>query len=311
MAAVGKKLNHFVSRFYLGAWADGDYIFCLMRGKVFRPNLMGAASENYFYRLQELTDDDLRFLRRFIDDSPEPMREGHRQIVQIHMAPIVAKKVLEEEGGTQEQFNLAEKLIRDTNEDLHTAIEEKFNPFITSMIQGDMSFLEAADTRARFYGGLCMQYARTKFIRGTMASMPRERFEQYMRISNLLVVLVALNVGANMFGDAHNRTPYLLTYDSNVPFVTADQPIINLASNPKNTNTVERFELYYPLSPTRALLLLEPNSKFVPASLELTAEQARWFNLRIAANSYRQVYSNSKDELEAVNAELREFLQSL
>ncbi len=75
MPPVGKKLNHFVSRFYLGARADSEYVFCLMRSKVFRPNLMGVASENYFYRLQELTDEDLALIDRFIDESPEPARE--------------------------------------------------------------------------------------------------------------------------------------------------------------------------------------------------------------------------------------------
>ena len=60
-------------------------------------------------------------------------------------------------------------------------------------------------TRAQFYGGLNVQYTRTKFIRGIMGAMPRERFGQHMRLSNLLVIILALNVGASMFGDAHNR----------------------------------------------------------------------------------------------------------
>ncbi|MGB6688282.1 MAG: DUF4238 domain-containing protein [Terracidiphilus sp.] len=311
MPPVGKKLNHFVSRFYLGAWAGGEYIFCLMRGKVFRPNLMGVASENYFYRLQELTDEDLALIGRFIDESPEPARETYRQIVRRHMAPIVAKKVLEEEGGTPQQFELAEKLVREINEDLHTAVEESFNPFITSMIQGDISFLDQTDTRAQFYGGLNIQYTRTKFIRGTMRTMPRERFDQYMRLSNLLVIILALNVGASMFGDADNRIPYLLENKSTVPFVTADQPIINLAANPTNMDPVERFELYYPLSPIRALLLLEPKSRFIPKSLSVSEQDARWFNLRIAANAFRQVFSNLREELEAVNRELPDFIKSL
>jgi hypothetical protein len=311
MPPVGKKLNHFVSRFYLGTWADGEYIFCLMRGKIVRPNLMGVASENYFYRLQELTDEDLAIIGRFIDESPEPARETYRQIVRIHMAPFIAKRLLEEEGGSPEQFEVVEKLIREINEDLHTAVEDNFNPLITRMLSDDLSFLDHTDTRAQLYGGLNVQYTRTKFIRGTMDAMPRERFDQYMRMSNLLVIILALNVGASMFGDAHKRIPYLLENKTIVPFVTGDQPIINLAANPTNTDPVDRFELYYPLSPTRALLLLEPNSQFTPKCLGLSERDARWFNLRIASNSYRQVYSNSKEELEALNAQLPDFIKTL
>jgi REP element-mobilizing transposase RayT len=36
MPAVGKKLHHFVPRFYLQAWAKNRQIHCLQEGEVFR-----------------------------------------------------------------------------------------------------------------------------------------------------------------------------------------------------------------------------------------------------------------------------------
>jgi hypothetical protein len=56
-------------------------------------------------------------------------------------------------------------------------------------------------------------------------------------------------------------------------------------------------------------LLLEPHSKFVPASTAVSAEEARLYNLKIGSFSYRQIYADSKKELEALRAELPSFLE--
>jgi hypothetical protein len=40
----------------------------------------------------------------------------------------------------------------------------------------------------------------------------------------------------------------------------------------------------------------------------MSAEQVHHYNLLMAAHSFRQVYSNSKAELEAINFELPAFL---
>jgi hypothetical protein len=100
----------------------------------------------------------------------------------------------------------------------------------------------------------------------------------------------------------------MLHNTSNIPFITADQPIINLAANPKKYDPPSRFECYYPVSPSRALLLLEPQSQFQPPDLSVTDEDARKYNLTIAAHSKRQIFSNSQAELGAINSELAAFL---
>jgi hypothetical protein len=64
MPAVGKKLHHFVPRFYLQAWAKNRQIHCLQEGEVFRANLKNVATENHFYRLRALSNDDITFNRK-------------------------------------------------------------------------------------------------------------------------------------------------------------------------------------------------------------------------------------------------------
>lgn len=103
----------------------------------------------------------------------------------------------------------------------------------------------------------------------------------------------------------------LLEYATPVPFVTADQPIINLAAEPKDTTPPERFELFYPLLPMKALLLVESSSEFLPEGAFASEEFVRIRNLRMATDSYRQVFSVSSEQLEAVRNDLQAYNKML
>lgn len=79
---------------------------------------------------------------------------------------------------------------------------------------------------------------------------------------------------------------------TDVPFTTADQPVMNVASGPLDTAPPEKFELYYPFSPTKAMLLIESGDA-APDDRSVSETFVRLHNLRKAAHSYRQVFSNT------------------
>ena len=61
--------------------------------------------------------------------------------------------------------------------------------------------------------------------------------------------ILAVNMGLNLWLERSDSDIVLLQNDSDVPFITADQPIINLAANPTETEPPTDWDLYYPLSP--------------------------------------------------------------
>jgi hypothetical protein len=176
------------------------------------------------------------------------------------------------------------------------------------MISGDLSFLEDVRNAAIFYRGLAVQYARTNHIKQTKLVMEPKRFQQYLRVANPLVHMVASNVGLSLFADRERHKIILLENSTAIPFVTADQPVINIATSPKGKKPPAKFELYYPLSPTKAMLLLEPCSDFCPADASVTETFVHLYNLRMAAHSYRQVFSILPDVLESVRDELAAYM---
>jgi hypothetical protein len=322
MPTVGKKLHHFVWKFYLRAWAPEEQIFCLQAGKVTPRNLEKVGAENYFYRLNEISPEDAEFIENLIiKDSPDGLKESHRFLLHAFMLPHIAKRRLEEQIRVAEQSGQIpdEETVRDAravieqqvielNENYHNSIENLFQPILSSMQVGDLSFLQEQEGRHAFYYGLSVQYARTNHVKGTRLRMKEQAYELYSRIANVLTHIMAINVGHSLAADHERHRVLIVENATATPFVTADQPAINLSASPKNFDPPARFELYYPLSPTRAMMLLELDSAHLPASTSISALQAHQYNLLIAAHSFRQVYSNSKAELEAINSELPAFL---
>jgi hypothetical protein len=310
MPAIGKKLHHYVPRFYLQAWAQKKLIYCLQENEIFRPNLQGVAAQNYFYRLQEITHEDAEFIRRVvIAKSPEGLRQSHELLLYSMMLPHEARQRLRETGDATPERELAlERAIRETNEDLHTAIEDDFQKHLDALRTGDTSFLQNDQQAALFYRSLSVQYARTNHIKQSEQAMSAERFAFYMRIANPLVHMVAVNVGFSLYVERHLHKFILIDNPSKVPFVTADQPLINLAANPTNNEPPANFDVYYPLSPTKALLVLEPSSQNVPPDTTVDARYAEIMNLRMASHSYRQVFAKSQHQLETIKEDLPAFL---
>jgi hypothetical protein len=99
MSSIGKKLHHFVPRFYLKTWAKKNLIYCLQDGEIFRTNLRNVAAENHFYRLKELSPEDVEFIRGVaIDDSPKELKASHEKLVQCFTLPYLTKRKLERAG---------------------------------------------------------------------------------------------------------------------------------------------------------------------------------------------------------------------
>lgn len=313
MGAAGKKLHHLVPRFYLDAWTVNSKMWCLRRNEIFQTNVRNVAAENHFYRLQELRPSDVIFIREaVIDDSPERLKSMHERLLQQFLVPHAAKAYYRSQPTTSPKLLSAiERDIAEANENFHTSIEESFQPYLARLRNGDLSFLSSDTDMVLFYRGLSVQYMRTNHRRRIELLMPAENRAIYDRTANILTHILAVNIGYSLFND-HPRFRFVLIENhTDVPFVTTDQPVINVAANLKELAPPAAFEVYYPVSPKRALLILEPNSDFLPRTLSISPLEAYMWNLRIASRAYRQVFSTESKQLEIINADLPGYINSL
>jgi hypothetical protein len=305
------KLQHYVPQFYLRAWASRNKVYCLHdKAEIINTNVKNVGAENYFYRLTELSTEDAEILRgAIIRDSPEGLKPSHEWFVEAFNKPFLARRKLVELGRDMpEALSELDKMIVELNEQFHTSIEHDFQPYLAAMMAGKLDFLRDTKEAAKFYRGLAVQYLRTNHLKNSRLAMNDDKFALYLRIANPLVHITATNVGFSLYSGSERQEIMLVDNPTGTPFITADQPIINIASSPRATNPPAGFELYYPLSPTKAMLLLDISSKFHPGARSVTEDFVHVYNLNMAAHSYRQVFSNQPKVLEAIKTELPAFI---
>jgi hypothetical protein len=121
------------------------------------------------------------------------------------------------------------------------------------------------------------------------------------------VHIYAINLAHNLYIDRDRYKIILLENATDIPFVTADQPVINIASNPNETKMPDKFELYYPLSPTKAMMLVDPSGERLPRDSTVTAMSVHVYNLLMGAHSHRQIFGSSQHVLGSVRDDLRAF----
>ena len=103
--------------------------------------MRNVAAQNYFYRLNELSAEDMEFVRKaFIEQSPEQLRPGHEYLLQVFILPHQAKRRIEQSGNeTPEYQKVLNEISTNANEKYHGSIEVAFKPLIDAMIAGDLS----------------------------------------------------------------------------------------------------------------------------------------------------------------------------
>jgi hypothetical protein len=68
-----KRRHHYVWRNYLRAWTDNEQIWCLRDQKIFLSNLMNIGQECDFYRLKDLTNQEIDFIKLLIHSNQSEM----------------------------------------------------------------------------------------------------------------------------------------------------------------------------------------------------------------------------------------------
>jgi hypothetical protein len=293
------KNQHYVFQAYLRAWAENDLIYCLRDGKVFHPNLAGVACERFFYRLQELTPKELELVENFFREHPsESLKTAQRDFMFLYFFPTRLKKQLGD-AVHPELLAALDKLIAEGEEDYHQRVEDDLLIFLRQMLTGSTDFYTDDEQAARFLNALCIQFMRTKQVREAAVNQIGTNFKScdVRRMMGVLCPLMAMAVGQSLYVDRKKFKLVLLDNDTDTPFITADQPIINLQAT-HTGKPPEELELFYPLSPRKAMLLLESSSK--RSEFLLGAASVNNYNMMMVKNSHQQVFSNSKGYLNSI-----------
>jgi hypothetical protein len=204
------------------------------------------------------------------------------------------------EDQAESKFRLAlDEMIANAGEDYHQQIEDSLLVFLKSMLAGDTNFYSDDRQAAQFLYALSAQFTRTKQVREAAIAKMGTTFNgcDVRRVFGVLSYLIAMGVGQSLFIDRKRFRLVLIENSTDTPFITADQPIINLRGTPHG-KPPEQLEFFYPLSPTKTMLFVDASTKLRDAPISALAVNN--YNVRMVENSHEQVFSNSEEYLKAI-----------
>lgn len=214
---------------------------------------------------------------------------------------------------------IADTAINNTDEDYYCEIEGEGSKWLEQLQKCDTSFYYEHrsdiakveyydDEQFHFIHFVCTQYFRTKAIRERWIAS----FEPHLddpRFSNLNIPRENIhieNIFPHVIWDVQNMTAFtlrkkdaplsLLVNKTDIPFITSDQPVINLyADYQKPEEESNGLTFYYPISPDVAILL---NSEDTQNKVYLTREQVDYYNRTIIQASYQCIFANKREVIE-------------
>ncbi len=294
------RRQHHVWRRYLEGWATNGKIWCLQNGRVFETNIINVAVERDFYRLRDLTDADIFLIRALMKDSPPPAKQVLDNFIlmfgmfgRFRSIPLVANNA--------ELLALIDREVITMEEKFHAQIEGNIKPIFDAIRRKNLSFYDDPDLCGQFCHFLSLQNLRTKGVQHRLFAKTTEQHGMSLaRAWNVLRHIMAVNAGGSLMLERKARPLILLENETEVPFITGDQPVINLLS-PGSGEPPRLLAFYYPVSPRLAVILDEVNERTCYAAGPVSADRVVALNRRIRAAAHTQVFGSSRDVLDSLS----------
>ncbi|WP_082113651.1 DUF4238 domain-containing protein [Chromobacterium vaccinii] len=296
-----KRRHHHVWQHYLKPWTNNGSIWCLQDGKIFSTGTTVVAIERDFYKVSRLNNSQTIYLKKFFSfGNNETLDKNHHSFIDMVQAPYqimeIAKKTLTQEEINEHLNNYSLNAL----EDYHAKIEASFAPYLKQALQKDTRFYLSDDSCIDFLHYICTQYMRTKGIKEkTIQANINSNLPDLTPMWNMMIHMFAVNIGWSLFAERQRRKLVIIENNTNTPFITGDQPAINIKA--KETNQQDEFSIYYPISPSLALILCEVNQDPTYPEHGISALQVSELNQRIVRASYKQIFSHSKEYLETIS----------
>jgi len=303
---TAKHKQHYVWRSYLEPWSTDDQVFCLRAGKIYSANIRDVAQKRDFYRIQDLNEYEVKLLHAYVERHPQPLQKIQKDLIDLftmpHAGQRLTRALIDAHGhSAPESLSALDKkidvMINNLEEELHADIEKDSLIFIEQIRAEDTSFWNETGPKTNFLQFVCTQMLRTRKIQDGLVDAVNEKMPENSSLNKIWGVLrhmLSMNVAYNLFNDPDYGLRLLLN-DTNLPFITSDQPVVNThSSDLERFESPKEFEAFYPISPRKAVLI----GVFKDGIEYLNAGQVKRYNDCLAELSHEQIFSSSRSVLE-------------
>ena len=192
-----------------------------------------------------------------------------------------------------------DKYMITAEEDFHARFEGDIKPLFDAIRRKDLRFYRDPEPCGQFTYFLSLQHFRTKGMRERMLANGSERPGEVSieRCWNVIYHSAAANLGGSLLIERDKRPLILLENDTGTPFITGDQPTVNLLAPPPS-EMPRLLAFYYPVSPRLAVILDEADEPTGFRPGQVSTAQVERLNSEIQSGAHEQIFGSSRGVLE-------------
>ncbi|KWS91173.1 hypothetical protein AL050_18680 [Pseudomonas syringae pv. daphniphylli] len=303
-----KKKHHHVWADYLRRWShDGVKVYhTTLKRNIINESVRGVAMEQHFYRLTSLSDFDVSVILNFSGKADSELQKLHKSYLADFLKFQKTQQIYEASGRPDSTTDRAIKALESKlMENLHSAHEREVSPILRALADGQLSVLYENKNILAFTTFLGHQITRTKNMKDKVFANPDNSVPGMRELSAsmknswwFLSYMLGMNLGRELYLFRDRYTHTLLRNNSGVPFITSDQPVINVHDTvwKDEKGAPESVDFYYPISPSFAYLIAE-SKNFKGGVSDVCETEALGFNKKIAARANTHIVGVSEESL--------------
>jgi hypothetical protein len=300
-----KKKQHYVWQHYLRPWTNDEQIHCYRSAAkhFLKTGTSSIANQTYFYQSHRLTPEELKYVELLINKAAdEDLKELHRGTLRMFQQTFDLRDKLENFPMSAQQRVALEDALHEADQTLgeafHTQVEDKTFGILDALRNSDPSFYSDLQQCIDFIYFLAHQAFRTPKLRTVVAGLQAKNPYPNVNLEKIWLIeshIYATNVSRGIFAEWRAYKFTFIENDTPVPYITGDQPIVNL-----NTHKDETLKLYYPLSPKLALIFEKDESLPLKTVQAASSSEVEFYNRRIFAGCTDQIYSDNENYLKTI-----------
>lgn len=303
-----KKRHHHVWAHYLTRWGNGtnNVFYTTKNGKLAHDSVRALVVDDYFYKTTVLTSKDVEIIKCFSRKSPENLQQQHMSYLHDFLKAQNTEAIyLQSQVRNQEVEQHLHAVKCNLLENLHAAHENKVLHILAALADGKLDVLQDRQNMIEFMTFFGHQISRTKTFRDSVLqqqpnrnAMEIEVVESITRAWWFLSYIFGMNIGWSLFADRHASRHALLINDTNVPFITADHPIVNMHSCVSENKAIPpaHADFCYPISPKVAYIICE-SERFTSGTHAVDELIVAEINTKIASQAMVHIIGNSEDAI--------------
>lgn len=319
-----KVKHHHVWDSYIRRWSDNkrDVWHTTNAGNVAHGSAKGLAREDNFYQIQPLMKAHVDAIKGMSELSPKPLQKQHMSYLKDFLKRQHIENLYIESGIKDEE---AEQLLHATKcnmlEDLHSAHENEVNPIIAKLADRDLSVLDDFKNQCLFVQFFGHQISRTKTFKDSIiAGFARADSKTETQLAKtmeecwwFLSYMLGMSMGADIFSTRKEDRHCLLINDTDTPFITSDQPVVNVhraLTDEVKPPEDHQCDFYYPISPTVAFMV-NKSDRFPSGKVQVSVDIVYEMNIKIAKKANVHLFSISKESLKPYKKHIKTNLNAI